>query len=429
MLKRQCYSDILGGRGMTCKRLRLVIILFIFIITSLLMSEISYSQDEKVYSLPDLTIKKVIPFQNYNNLIIIPVIINNQFSTKFILDSGARSTVLIERAIADLLQIPLAKQIIVHGAGLQEEVVAYIAHGVSIVPDGVVGDTTTIYVLERDYLDLPKYLGIEVHGILGYGFFKDFIVEVNYLRNEIILHDPEEYHPPRRYNAVDIDFINNKPYINVELELEDGKKEKGEMLIDLGASHAALIELKNNIGVTIPENHIETSLGRGLSGDILGYIARVKAISFSDYSFNNVVSSYTYGYSKIKQHGRLGTLGGDLFCRFNVIFDYSKEKMYLKPNKQYSKSFEYNMSGLELLAFGLKYKRIKVSGVVEDSPAFIAGLQEGDEIIRCNWVSVRYSNLNWITSQLRAHDGKKMRLVILRDGKKMRFSFKLKKYI
>ncbi|MEA3504907.1 MAG: hypothetical protein U9R32_06885 [Bacteroidota bacterium] len=61
-----------------------------------------------------------------------------------------------------MLQVELSEKIIVHGAGMMEEVVAYRANGVTIAPEGIICDTTTIFVLERDYLDLPKYLGIEV---------------------------------------------------------------------------------------------------------------------------------------------------------------------------------------------------------------------------------------------------------------------------
>lgn len=264
---------------------------------------------------------------------------------------------------------------------------------------------------------------------MGHGIFRDFVVEVDYRNSNIILHNPEKYTPPSRYTAFDLDFSNNKPYINVELGLGNGNTKIGKMLIDLGASHALLLELNERTGFDIPEKCIETSLGRGLSGDIDGYVARVESVKIKDFVFHDVVTSYTAGYSKIRKRGRVGILGGGLLSRFNVIFDYSRSKLYLKPNKNFNDPFEYNMSGLELIAFGSGYDRIKVSGVIEGSPADIAGIEEGDEIVRVNWGNMRHYNLNRTSALMRTREGKKIRLKILRGNEKIKIVFRLKRMI
>ena len=45
----------------------------------------------------------------------------------------------------------------------------------------------------------------------------------------------------------------------------------------------------------------------------------------------------------------LGILGGEVISRFNIILDYSTSTLYLKPNNTFNNSFEFPMSGLELI--------------------------------------------------------------------------------
>ena len=47
-----------------------------------------------------------------------------------------------------------------------------------------------------------------------------------------------------------------------------------------------------------------------------------------------------------------GLIGGDILSRFTVVFDYSRQRMMLEPNAQFSESFEADMSGLDLQTEG-----------------------------------------------------------------------------
>ncbi len=39
-----------------------------------------------------------------------------------------------------------------------------------------------------------------------------------------------------------------------------------------------------------------------------------------------------------------GIIGIEMMTHFNVIFDYSRSKLYLRPNKTYRSQFEINMA-------------------------------------------------------------------------------------
>ena len=55
------------------------------------------------FVIPDGYDKVTIPFEVYNNLIVIDVLLNRSLPLKFVLDTGVRSTVLTEKTLTDLL--------------------------------------------------------------------------------------------------------------------------------------------------------------------------------------------------------------------------------------------------------------------------------------------------------------------------------------
>lgn len=414
-------------KGKSCKRLHL------WFLASIMLLEISYAfsqeADSTVFSLPEGKSSVTIPFENHNNLIIIPVQIGGSIRSNFILDSGARGTVLIEKVIGDLLDFDYTTEYTVAGAGTQGAVTAYRAENVTLSVDGLNCNPTDIFVLERDYLELPKYLGIEVQGIIGSRFFQDLVVKIDYEDSELEVYDPAKFKAPRRYTGFELEKRQSKPYILGQMRIREGAQDTARFLLDTGASHALLVEMNEENEIALPEEYIESSLGRGLSGDIPGYLGRVHTFSLGEFQLNEVITSFTARYSKIQRKGRVGTIGGELLSRFSVIMDFPQGMLFLKPDDKYRKKFDFNMSGMQLEAFGEDYDRVMVDYVRKDSPAAEAGIQTGDEILKINWIWIDMYSLSHVYSILRSREGRTIRLKILRNGEKMRIKFDLVRMI
>jgi len=73
-----------------------------------------------------------------------------------------------------------------------------------------------------------------------------------------------------------------------------------------------------------------------------------------------------------------GLIGNQILKRFNVIFNYERREIYLKPNGLYREPFEYSYSGMELYYIA---GAIIVGSIVKGSPADNAGIKEGDVVI------------------------------------------------
>ena len=115
-----------------------------------------------------------------------------------------------------------------------------------------------------------------------------------------------------------------------------------------------------------------------------------------------------------------GIMGNDILRRFNIILNYSKKEFYFMANSHYQEGFDYAYSGVELYFIEGK---IILGDVATGSPAELAGLKEGDEVIGIN--NIIGQNLQLFKSALQAQ-GEKIRMIINRDGELMEFRFKIK---
>ena len=384
------------------------------------------------FSLKGDNTKVVIPFESYNNLIIVPVVLNKAIPLRFILDTGVQTTILTDRTFSDLLNIQYHRKLSLVGADGDKGVDAYVAADVSLELPGTKGEGQVMLVLEEDYLQLRHYLGEEVHGILGYEIFRRFIVEINYDQQTLTLYEPAAFKPKRRFEAIPITIENTKPYFYANINLKNGAVVRSKFMIDTGASHSLLLDASSHHSIEIPEKRIRCNLGRGLGGDIDGFIGRIENISFSKFSFDEVISSFpdTLRLGKIvKETGRQGTLGAGILRRFTVVIDYYDNKLYLKKNKDYKQSFEFNMSGIELVATGRELDVFVINDIRKDSPADAVGLKVGDTIKVVNGAHASSMDLNEINSIFREKEGKKIRLKVIRNEATLKKQFRLERVI
>ncbi|HRW99653.1 MAG TPA: aspartyl protease family protein, partial [Cyclobacteriaceae bacterium] len=83
--------------------------------------------------------KVIIPVEILNNMVVVPVVLNNQIPLKFILDTGVRTTVLTQKTYSDILGLDYSKEIVVSGPGNEKLVHAFVTDNVTFDLPGVHG--------------------------------------------------------------------------------------------------------------------------------------------------------------------------------------------------------------------------------------------------------------------------------------------------
>lgn len=380
--------------------------------------------------------KKIkIPFELHNNLIVIPVILNKTLPLKFVLDTGVRTAILVDKHYSDFLNLKYSRKYIISGVGNEKLIEAYVTNSVSLTLPGVHGEGHALLVLERDLMELKNYLGTDVHGILGYELFSRFIIKINYNTKVLTIIDPDRFKGPKHYDALPMVIEDTKPHINATLTQDDGSEVDIKLMVDSGASQSLFIELEtDSINLKLPDKNIYTYIGRGLGGSIKGYVGRMPMVKIGSYEMEEIIINYPeneFYLDSLKSlpTERNGTLGGEVLSRFNVIFDFPRGILYLKKNSSFKKPFTYNLSGLTVKAAGPFLKVFEVTEVRENSAGAEAGIIEGDRIIYIQGYHSKDLKLSHIIGFLNSKPNKRINMVVQRNDQVINVVLRLKSII
>jgi len=404
--------------------------------------------------------KTVISFQLINNLIFIPVNINGVDLT-FLLDSGVKETILFSLDSKEVNFNDVEKTTFSGLGGTGKIVGLSSENNLVRIGKDFTDYNHAIFIILDESINFSSHVGIPVNGIMGYHFFKDHGVEINYISKKITVYNNEKTFEKRqkKFAEFPISVEISKPYIMADVEM-NSKKTSSKMLLDLGNSDAVWLfpKLIENFEYNRP--NIDDYLGRGFNGDIFGKRSRIHEISLGNFVFKKPLTAMPDEYSiqSLKLvPDRKGSIGNDILRRFTIIFDYPGKRVFLRKNTHFNDPFLFNSSGLDVQhdgmewqkdlvnvetkrettttegilvldrSEGFKYKfvlkpKFSVAGCRPDSPCSKAGIKKKDQLISINKRKVGDLNLEKINSMFKEEDGTKVNLEIERDGKIMTFT-------
>jgi len=403
-------------------------------------------------------------FKMINNLIVLPVNVNGS-TLNFLLDTGVNNTIMFNLKVEDSLKLKETEKIKLSGLG-QGTYIDAVRSKANVFSLGAIRNAShMIYLIPGKEFDLSSKMGITINGIIGGDLFRDFVVDINYSTKRIKFHVPKTYNyrKCKKCQIYDLHFYRKKPYLYLTVETSTTEKIDAKLLIDLGGSDALWLFDRSSEKIKIPEEHFEDYLGKGLSGNIYGKRSKIDKISLGNYIFvsANVAYPDSSSIEKVYEHKeRNGTLGSEILKRFKLIIDYPNKRITFKnPSSYFNDPFVYNMSGIELSHNGsmvvperkedfkqggeinsstihLLYSYIYalkpsyvISEVRKNSPAFEVGLKPGDVVLKINNRNSYSYKLEEIIHMFSTKEGKKIRLVVSRDGVELVFGFELRKIL
>ena len=434
----------------------------ITILFFMVFSMVSISAQEGFRFEKDIN-KISVPFKLINNLVFVPIKVNG-VELNFLLDTGVEETILFSLEEKREVHYFNTEKIFLRGLGSQAAVEGLKSTN-NVLEFGSMKYRNHMFyiVLDPDF-NLSSHIGIPVNGIIGFQFFRNNLIEINYKKKRIVVYkdnDKNRKKTEKKYSAIPITIEKSKPYLKSKVVM-DNNEIPVKLLIDIGNSDAVWLFQNRSKRIKVPSKNFNDFLGRGFSGDVEGKRARIQKFEMSEFEFNNPVVAFPDS-SSIKNvtmvADRMGSVGGEIMRRFDVIFDYQNRKMYLKKNNEYNSPFGYNKSGVEIQHKGLqwvqetvrletvplsnnifdsddnkkkdfKYKFVlkpiyEIANVRKNSPAAKAGLQKGDIIILINKSPAYKHSLQEINTLFKSEEEKWITLEVERESEILKFSFQL----
>jgi hypothetical protein len=363
------------------------------------------------------------------DMIVIQLNINNKGPFNFILDSGVGLMLITDPKLVDSINISNKRTIKISGLGGGDDYEAYITSSLKVDIPGLTSYDVAAAILKKDHFGLSNYLGMPIHGLLGYEFFNNLAVKINFADTSMTVARPKNIGRIRKANKIPIIIENRKPYLRAKITFPNGTKTNDKLVLDLGAGHP--LSLENMIKKHgLPKKFIAANLGVGLTGPIEGFISRVKEIDLGRYKLKNVITSFPEeNPSIIPLEHRDGNLGIQILKRFMLIIDYPDSAIYLKPGPTLNDPFEHDMSGMEYYSTGDNYTRVIISRVEPGSAADEVGLESGDEIVAINFKPVAKMTLEELDRIFRSQDDRSLLLEIFHDKKLDKVIITLKRRI
>jgi hypothetical protein len=311
----------------------------------------------------------VIPFELLDYVILVKCRINDAKEFyNFVLDTGG--VTVIDKALADELKL---KQL-----------------GPQVKIDTLhMGEYAVDKVFVFTNFDLKMFrtsYGIDVSGMIGSDLLEDYIVTIDYEKQQLILStDMEALALEKKNNKAGyfLKFtkhpINHAPMIKCKL---NGHIEV-EAMIDTGQPYSLVLPLKEleSTGVlkqkhTLKAKGVIVKWPGTISPD--NFLARLKCFEAGRLKINNIMTVFGEPPALLS----VPLLGTDFLSRYLTKIDYLHEELLLVPKTGYQ-GLDHSFSiGLQLEENAEKH--LVVRGIWEKSPADLAGIQIEDRILEFN---------------------------------------------
>lgn len=421
------------------------LILILIVWTTWCITDI-YSQSEFKFVDEDkraVTLK----FKSINNLIILSALLNGEF-VNFLVDTGVNKTKIFGK-VKDSADLKGAEYISLRSLGSSEPVKAYKTINNTINFGPIIGKNQEVYFITDPRYDLASKLGINVQGIIGYDFLKEFIVRLNYNRTSLRFYQHHKFNRKlKRFDKIKFRFIRKKPHFKVPMKFQDGSLEELVFLLDTGSNDAFWVFENENIKA--PDNSFEDYVGYGLELAVEGRRSKSISAEIGEFKIEEPRTAYIDSLSArlfTADQFKNGIVGSEILKRFVWFFDYKNQNMYFRPSSNFKENSNYDRSGLIMMYGGEEVNTIKtpilvrvnrdsnysttidnkfeirlevtkileVAQIRPNSPASKVDIKIGDRILKLNGKDISRMSFQDINDLLSSEEGKRIKIKLKRD--------------
>lgn len=270
-------------------------------------------------------------------------------------------------------------------------------------------------------LNLKSMIGEKIDGIAGIQTFAERRYMIDYVTQHITF-----INSVKGFEEVNAKFEENKIFLPLTIKLKNNKTINGNFLLDTGSDQTTLnSHVFMTDGIYNDINKKKFYAKGGVGGDSNGYFLPIEEVDLGKFKLKKLIMTIsTDSLGMLENPNYMGIIGNDLLDDFSIILDHQKEKIWVKPNKNFDKNKRKYFRSISFKDIGEKWL---VTGIVEISEAFQRGIRINDQIIEINSVSVEKINIKDFVDKLKEND---TLLLKIKQGNEVKeISFKLDIFI
>ena len=262
-----------------------------------------------------------------DGLVLLTGRVNGQHDVEFILDTGAPVTVLIENGRTRALNLDTtgARRL---GGDDPASPMGVIRGGYSVAFGRVALTELTAVIIPGASLPCPeRFDAIGFGGVVGADLFRRFVVEIDWTRRVVSLHEPSSWSARANLRAVPLVFEGGHPYVQSTIHLADGSRVPTRLHLDTG------MNLGLSLATGAGKPFVAPAGGRERSACFVS--ARTTAIEgaavgveLGEARIANVTPVYApaTGASSTRQSGALGAAA---LSRQSLVVDYPRNRIFI----------------------------------------------------------------------------------------------------
>ena len=362
---------------------------------------------------------------DYSNHLYFEVVLRDSVPAKMIFDTGNTNILIDNKLFKEYFApSPTLQRVVIQGTGNSLEA-AYRDTSDWAYRIGKYSHTEQGATI----MDLQKILGNEADGMFGMEFMRGRKVEFNYADEYMRILTSEEQ-PAEGYTCVKCKWLDNRGarmVMPISLKINDNVSFDGNFLVDIGSSGS--ISLNSSLVAKLKLNRVLTDVKKkiydtgGVGGSRTDYLFVAKDISVAGYEIKDVVTDFSGNTQGMMANDSFdGLVGNAFFERFDVIFDFAKCEIWLRPNSNFNIARQAD-SGITLTP---QEDCWIVNGLVEGGNAHKAGIKRGDIITSINGLTREQVSLKELKRMNRSDEDWKV--VVKRNDTTNEVTFKKEKY-
>ena len=317
----------------------------------------------------------------------------------FILDTGDKYAIInLERA--NQLGLNLEGQVRVGGAGTETSLGAFVRNSTFTIP-GLAGFSQPLN-MALPIGGMSSRLGQDFDGIIGSEFIKEYVIEIDYQKRVLKLHDKDKFVYSGSGQSIPVQVNGaGHPILEAEVTPIGGEPVKGKFVLDIGSGGALVLHspFVTQLGLLHPNLKTIKALGMGgAGGTVTGRLGRISELKIGNFKINAPITMFAEDKAgAFANTGLLGNIGMQIASKFRIFLDYKHERIIFEPNDNFAMPYDRAYAGIALRAEAADYRTFRIDDILENSPASEVGLQKNDVITEVDGkpaAKLTLSNLN-----------------------------------